>query len=271
MNGSSDTGGASPKLLLTEDRDGRLHADGALPDARASKHYLVKFARGRSRRDAQVLAHEPAYLELARGFGVRCGERLVHEGGALFVPRFDREVRRSKKEPVRRAGLESLYSLMGLVEAGARLSWEAACEAIAAAVDDPAEALIEIVRRDAIAIALGDPDNHGRNTSLIKHPSGGIELSPRYDFAPMFLDPELIKRSTLWRSERPGEPPDFDDVATSLAAHVERERMTAAMRRLGEQLVEAPSAMRALAVDDEIIERCTPHIQKVSDGLRRVH
>lgn len=267
MTGSSDTGGASPKLLLTEDHDGRLHADGALADERAARHLLVKFARGRSRRDAQVLAHEPAYLELARRFGARCGAPLEHDRGALFVPRFDRIV---VPGGVERAGLESLYSLAGVVEPGAPLAWEDACAHVARAVDDPELALIELVRRDALSLALGDPDNHGRNTSLLKAPGGGVGLSPLYDFAPMFLDPELVKRTTVWRSERPGEPPDWRDVASMLERWAPRERLVPAMRELGARLEDATQDMRELDVDEEIVRRCEPWIRQVSAGLREV-
>ncbi len=267
MEGSSDTGGASPKLLLTEDREGRLHADGVLPDTRAARHFIVKFARGRSRRDAQVLAHEPAYLELARRFGVRCGAPLVHDRGALFVPRFDRVV---VAEGIERAGLESLYSLAGIVEPGARLAWESVCADIARAVDDPEDAMMEIVRREALSLAFGDPDNHGRNTSILKAPDGGVTLSPLYDFAPMFLDPELVKRTTLWRSERPGEPPDWRDVAAALEPWVPRERLVPAMRELGAQLEDAARDMRELDVEGELVTRCEPWIRQVSLGLREV-
>lgn len=267
MTGSSDTGGASPKLLLTEDAAGRWHADGALPDERAARHYLVKFARGRTRRDAQVLAHEPAYLELARGVGARCGAPLAHDRGALFVPRFDRIVEAGR---VLRAGLESAYSLLGVVEPGARLAWEDVCASVAAVSSDPVPCVIELVRRDALSLALGDTDNHGRNTSLLKRPEGGVTLSPLYDFAPMFLDPDLVKRSTLWRSERPGDPPDWSDVAASLERWVDRGVLRMAMRDMGERIEALPDAMRALAVDAEILERCTPWIARVARGLKEV-
>lgn len=270
MTGSSDTGGASPKLLLTEDRDGRMHADGALPDALAGKHFIVKFARGRSRRDAQVLAHEPAYLELARRAGAHCGAELVHDRGALFVPRFDRVASRTRRRGemrVERHGLESMYALCGVVVPGARLRWEDVCARVAAVVDDPLESIVEIVRREALSLALGNTDNHGRNTSLVKMADGGITLSPLYDFAPMFLDPELIKRASHWRSEKPGDPPDWRDVADTLGALVDRKRLVREMRALGAWMNTLPREMRRLAVDEEIVTRCAPWAEKVRDGL----
>ena len=184
------------------------------------------------------------------------------------MPRFDRIVGHGKVE---RAGLESMYSLAGVVEPGARLVWEEMLPLFAEATDDPSDVLIEIVRREALALALGDTDNHGRNTSIIKMPDGRVTLSPLYDFAPMYLDPELIKRSTLWRSEKPGEPPDWNDVATALARWIDRGVLRGAMREIGEQLETLGEHMRDLAVDAEIIRFREPFITRVSAGLKAVH
>lgn len=267
MTGSSDTGGASPKLLLTEDRHGRLHADGALPDAHAARHFLVKFPRGRTRNDAQVLAHEPAYLELARRVGVRCGAPLEHDRGALFVPRFDRRVQGDRVE---RFGLESLYALAGIVEPGAAMVWEDVCMMLADVVDDPADTITEIVRREALSLALGNTDNHGRNTSVLKTSDGRVTLSPLYDFAPMFLDPGLVRRSTRWRSEVPGEPPDWTQVADTLSTRLAREELVVSMRELGARITALPDDMRALAVDRDVVRRTEAWIARVGAGLGAV-
>jgi serine/threonine-protein kinase HipA len=144
------------------------------------------------------------------------------------------------------------------------------CAAVAAVVDDREACLVELVRRDALDLAFGNPDNHGRNTSLVKRPDGAITLSPLYDFAPMFLDPDLVKRTTRWRFETPGEPPDWSEVADVLTAWVDRAPLVAAMRTLGELLADAREAMRALGVDDEIIAYCGPRIDAVSGGLKAV-
>lgn len=289
MHGSSDTGGAAPKLLLTEDHDGRLHADGALPDARAAKHYLVKFPRGRTSADARILAHEPAYLELARRHGVRCGEALIHDRGTLFVPRFDRAcvagggslarspygATRQESQPtigsechVERFGLESMYALLDVVEPGAALAWEDVCERVASVVDDPAECVLELARRDALDLAFDNPDNHGRNTSVLKRADGTITLSPLYDFGPMYLDPDLVKRTTRWRFEHPGDPPDWTGVADVLARWADRDLVIATLHELGHQLADARDAMRALDVDEEIVAHCGPRIDAVAAGLK---
>ncbi len=270
MTGSSDTGGASPKLLMTADASGRFHADGALPDARAFRHYIIKFPRGPTREDTAVLANEAPYLEVLRGLGLRCGDALQYTEGTLLVPRFDR---RRVSNLIERCGMESAYSLMGVVEPGAQLVFEDLCVQLERFVDQPRCDLLELVLRDAAALALGNPDNHGRNTSLLKHADGRVELSPVYDFAPMFLDRELITRQTRWRSER-GGPPDWNDVVRNLAkqlpAILPREITAPTLRAFGERLTAAPELMRAAGVDANVIERREPHIRATSAALGAV-
>ena len=54
---------------------------------------------------------------------------------------------------------------------------------------DPAAETVEYVLRDVLNLAMGNPDNHGRNTALQKAPDGWIGLTPLFDFTPMRLDP----------------------------------------------------------------------------------
>lgn len=268
MTGSSDTGGASPKLLLTADADGLLHADGVLPDELAAKHYIVKFPRGRTRRDAQVLANEAPYLELARMLGLRVGEALSYESGALFIPRFDRVV---TERGLLRRGMESMFSLLGEVASGSTLEYENVCAAVAEVSSDPSAELVELVLRDVANLALGNTDNHGRNTSLLKQEDGRVELAPIYDFAPMFLDPELIKRSTRWRSERsPSGMPDWNDVCDALAGLIPREVLAPRLREFSERLHALPGKMLEVGVDREIRQRLERGIHELARALTTV-
>lgn len=268
MTGSTDTSGASPKLLLTEDEQGKLHADGVLPDARARRHFIVKFPRGRTTQDRRVLDNEAPYLEVLRGLGLRCHSPLELVGEALFVPRFDRVPREHGLE---RRGLESAYSILGVVDAGARLAFEDVARAVAGAVDDPERDVVELVLRDAAALALGNPDNHGRNTSLLKHEDGTVELSPVYDFAPMILDPELVKRRTHWRSEPAGGGlPNWSDVRESLREVVPRDVLGPRLRAMGEALDEVEPRMREAGVDEELIVARRPGLHAVARSLKDV-
>lgn len=66
----------------------------------------------------------------------------------------------------------------------------------------PFEDIAEYVKRDIANLALGNSDNHGRNTAMGKYEDGSIGLTPLYDFAPMKLAPETVMRSTNWECMR---------------------------------------------------------------------
>ena len=78
--------------------------------------------------------------------------------------------------------------------------------ALARYATEPAEELRELLLRDVLDVALGNTDNHARNTAVLKRTDGVIELTPLYDFAPMVLDPQGIARVCRWRDEEDGFP-----------------------------------------------------------------
>jgi len=206
--GSSDVQGEAPKLLLTQDADGLFHADGALPDHQAKRHWLVKYSRSRTDRERQILRNECAYLHLAHSFGVKVHDiEGVHlsQNLALFVPRFDREC--TPEHTVNRFGLESFASAAGRAEFGFNANHEDHCALLLAFSSSPTEDIIEYVQRDVLNVCMGNTDNHARNHAFRKKP-GEVRLSPLYDFAPMFFSEEGIARSVRWsrEKERMGQP-----------------------------------------------------------------
>ena len=58
------------------------------------------------------------------------------------------------------------------------------------------------MRRDVLNVALGNRDNHLRNTALQRFEDGTIRLTPLFDFAPMMLHPDGIARSSRWEGEQ---------------------------------------------------------------------
>ncbi len=266
--GASSVQGASPKFLLVQDHNGRWHAEGALEDAKVSQHWLVKFPRGRKAADRTVLKNEAPYYEVARSFGVRTGTTLEYQDDALFIRRFDRPVINGN---VDRYGMESIASLCGINTFGTRMNNGDICRAICRHVSNPQTELLEYIRRDILNLALGNTDNHGRNTAILKKPDGSVELSPLFDFAPMFLDPEGIPRMARWDNETPGVMPDFEQIVASVAERV----ITPAELRtwLAKEAVRAqqlPETMRACGVDNEIVEKMTRRISELEKGLREV-
>lgn len=215
MGGATGAGGEAPKLLLTEDAQGKLHADAVLADDQARRHWLVKFARGQATaRDRDILRTEYHYYRAVRALGLNtiALDGLALEEGekpSLWLPRFDRRV---SAAGVERIALESIYSLCGNTQPGSYLIHEEVVERLvelwelAGQGHEVAELVFEYVRRDLLNRILGNSDNHGRNLSVLRH-ADRLELAPIYDLAPMVLDPEGISRSTKWRGEQAGSPP----------------------------------------------------------------
>ena len=267
ISGSSGAGGDSPKLLLREDLDGRWHADGALPDERTRSCWIVKFPRTRADpTDRLVLRAEAAYHRVAQRLGVRAHGRVEWGADCLFIERFDRVVAGGA---VKRLGLESLSSLVGVAEFGVPIRKERLAAAISQFVSDPRPELHEFLLRDVLDVALGNTDNHGRNTSVLKHEDGKIALSPIYDFAPMFLDRGGIARVSRWSGD--DGFPDWGTAADALAAHglngVETRRW---LRELAGTVRELPGVMRACEAPDAVIADCEGRIRRVSESLDSV-
>ena len=261
--GASDVQGVAPKLLLVQDRLGAWHAEGRLADEDVQSHWLVKRPRGDRAADRKVLRNEAAYMRVADQLGLEVYAELEWEEDNLFVPRFDRCVRDGA---VDRYGMESLYSAAGVAEYGARVPHEALCDAIEAYCTEPEADLLEYIKRDVVNVVLGNKDNHGRNTALLRYETGVVKLAPLFDFAPMYLDPEGIARVCRWSgdAETAGDPV----WGKVLELFPDREEaMQTALRDFGHRLQQLPDIMRDDGVDDDIIEQRGRSIEKHTQQL----
>jgi serine/threonine-protein kinase HipA len=199
VEGATGAGGEAPKLLLVEDEAGSFYLEGTLEEARIAQHWLVKFPRGRMLSDDEdILRAEAVFYDVLAELGVDTikGARL-QEGRkpALWLPRFDRVIGNGH---IQRCGVESVYSLMGMVGDGARLQHTDVLSRLNGFLDtDSDDLLVEYLLRDVINTAIGNTDNHGRNTAILKR-DGIINLAPAFDLAPMVLDRETVARSTVW-------------------------------------------------------------------------
>lgn len=263
--GASSVQGEAPKYLLVEDQVGMFHAEGALSDEKAKNFWLVKFPRGRrtDERNQQVLRNEAPYLEVARKFGIRTAQPLVYEDHLLFVPRFDRKVSSGRVE---RLGMHSLYTVANIAEFGVTVRHEIFCRALAKVVVDPIQELREYIRRDILNLALRNTDNHGRNTAVLKK-RDQVRLSPLFDFAPMFLDPEGIGRIIRWKDEQPGNQPEWAAISVKLKHIMDPIETRTWLACLGEDVKRLPETMQNCHVDDVIIQRLAGWIDQVSAGL----
>lgn len=201
--GSSGVQGEWPKLLLTRADDGLLYLDHTLPDERAREHFIVKFERGRNERLSQVLRHEAVYMDLAKRLGLRVHGPLLLRERALFIPRFDRRIHGAGVE---RLAQESIATLTGTAGFGVVPSHDEVCFQLVRRCTDPHAEVLEYLRRDVSNLALGNKDNHARNTALQRDLVGHIGLTPLYDFAPMYLHPDGIARRIRWQGNDAGRP-----------------------------------------------------------------
>lgn len=221
--GSSGVQGEWPKVLLTRAQDGLLYLDHTLPDEHAVEHYIVKFGRGTDARMASILRHEACYMDIARLLGLRIYAPLVLRERALFIPRFDRQV---SDGMVIRLAQESIATLTGMPGFEAVPSHDRVCLDLIRHCTNPQDEVLEYLKRDVANLALGNKDNHARNTALQRNFHGHIALTPLYDFAPMYLHPDGIARRIRWEGNDGGQPDWVRvlDRVCELGEEVQRER-----------------------------------------------
>ena len=272
-SGSSGVQGAWPKLLMTRNAAGRWLPDPMVPDDEASDHAILKWVSDRAEVTGLILTAEAPYLELARAFGLRCARPLMHRQGTLLIPRFDRVVDAGR---VVRLGQESLISAAGVAAFGHQTSHDVYLAVIKDCCDDPASEVTEYLLRDVLNLALGNPDNHGRNTALQKTADGGVRLTPLYDFCPMRLDPSGIARSTTWKCMKPlvgpsrDLNPDWEIVCRVAAADVpglEAEALMAMLASKADCLRRMPERARDIGVPDAVIAGAMGFCDRHADAL----
>lgn len=265
--GTSGVQGVAPKYLLTKAKDGLWYADGVLDDHEAVKHYLVKLPRGSDITDKEILKNEAAYLLVAKKMGLSVTQLATHHNDMLFVPRFDRRVDHSG---VIRLHQESVASLIGLVGYDTNPTQNAALIALRSYTSNPLQSTIEFLKRDILNLAMGNTDNHARNTA-IQIVSGSIQLAPLFDFAPMYKDKEGIARAMRWRNADKVELTNWVDIIASLSIPepelaVVRQELTI----FGEKLQKLEDVMKDTGVSDDIIEFKYQSIKKQRDQLSEI-
>lgn len=206
IGGATGAGGEAPKLLMTQDNTGLLYPDAVLKDELAPEHWFIKFPRNRSSTvDKDILRSEYHYYRALNTLGipsVASPKMSLEEADkpSLWLERFDRSV---APTAVARAAVESIYSLAQVTTPGSYLNHVDVIFLLSqlwAEVDqsDAIQSLVnEYVRRDLLNSILGNSDNHGRNTAIIRA-ADGLRLAPIYDLAPMVMDEEGITRTTKW-------------------------------------------------------------------------
>lgn len=270
VGGTSGVQGESPKFLLNEADDGLFYVDAALADERVRQHWLVKYPRTTRREtDVTIVRNEACYHAVATRLGLATHGRVTLDGDALFIPRFDRAC---TSRGVERRGQESLAAVAGIAAFGRYPQHQALVEGLARHVTSPAMAVAEYVARDAVGLALGNTDNHYRNTALTKTEDGTVSIAPLFDFAPMFLEQDGLPRVTRWgESLERGHSVDWGGVIATLPLDAEgRDSVCERLRALREAMREMPNLLRAEGVDAYVIERRAVAIDTVAKDLGKL-
>lgn len=273
--GSSGVQGEWPKLLLTRGHDGLLYLDHTLPDEQAQAHYIVKFSRGSDEQLAQILRHEPVYMDLARHLGLQVFAplTLARRGGGrvLFIPRFDRRVDAGGQ--VIRLAQESIASLTGRSGFDGVPSHDEVCRQLVAHCTDPQAQVLEYLRRDVANIALGNKDNHARNTALQRDWNGNVSLSPLFDFAPMYLHPDGIARRIRWEGNDGGQP-DWrrvsETVCTQAGTVLSPDALLRGLQAMAEPLACIAERGRHLGLEPDVHAHLQPGLAAMADRLSRL-
>lgn len=268
-SGSSGLQGEWPKVSMTQANDGLYYPDSFVSDEEAVRHVIVKLVRSNEPVDRLILEGEALYSRIAQEIGLNVSEPSTYAEGVLIIPRFDRK----KREGVGtiRVGQESLVSAIGVADFGHVGTHEAYIDVLRQYSADPFSDVVEYLKRDIANLALGNPDNHGRNSAFSKHPDGTIRLSPLFDFAPMRLAKEGIVRSTRWammRDHGRDHLPDWKRIGAELMPDpAEQNALAAELSALAERLRQAPAIAKDLGASPEILERAMGRCTEITDNV----
>jgi len=268
-SGSSGLQGEWPKVSMTQANDGLFYPDSFVADDEAMRHVIVKLVRSNEPVDRLILEGEALYSRIAQEIGLNVSEPSTYAEGVLIIPRFDRK----KKEGggTVRLGQESLVSAIGVADFGHVGTHEAYIDVLRQYSANPFSDIVEYLKRDIANLALGNPDNHGRNSALSKHQNGTIRLSALFDFAPMRLAKEGIVRSTRWAMMRDGgrdHLPDWKRICAELMLDpAEHKALAAALSEFAEHLRLSPAMAKNMAAAPQVLERAMGRCIEIADSV----
>ncbi|CAI8844505.1 serine/threonine-protein kinase HipA [Pseudomonas sp. IT-347P] len=287
IGGATGAGGEAPKLLLAENKDGLLYPDAVLNDGEVRQHWFVKFSRSKgSLTDQDILRSEFHYYKALQKLGIEtvAGEGVALEEAnkpSLWMQRFDRKVSDGE---VSRLAVESIYSLAQVTTPGSAMNHMEVIRMLAGLWRKAGQAsqipalVTDYLRRDLINKILGNSDNHGRNTAIIRQ-ANNFRLAPIYDLAPMVMDDEGVTRTTKWprELERAGDV-DWRGVCCALADIAEPDdplatlcEASALFERLREdvqRLAALPDILTASGLPDRTMNHPGVHLKNLEQRLK---
>ncbi|MBR0822408.1 HipA domain-containing protein [Bradyrhizobium liaoningense] len=270
-SGSNGLQGDWPKVALTQSTDGLWYPNSMVEDGEARVHVIAKLLRSGEATDQRILEAEAGYSKVAKDFGLNVEGVGTYGDGVLIIPRFDRLV---TGQGLVRFGQESLISAIGVAEFAPRGRHETYLAMIQRVSADPLQDTIEYLLRDILNLAMGNPDNHGRNTALRKFPDGSVRLAPLFDFAPMRIDASSIPRATIWECMRLSNQdtnPDWRVVCEAVARpDVPAETLMEALAAKEDLLRALPELARRHDVPETVVEHVIVKHEKMADGVAKL-
>lgn len=140
-------------------------------------------------------------MKIARYLGLRVFKDLELHQKTLFIPRFDRQIINSKVERIAQESLASLSCKAGF---GIKMMHNQICTLLMECCSSPKAEIFEYLKCDIANVALGNKDNRTLNTAIQRLNNGTIQLTPLFDFSPMWLHPDGIARTTRWEKDDHG-------------------------------------------------------------------
>lgn len=263
--GTTGVQGAAPKFLLTQNKDGLWFADSALPDDQAANHWLVKLPRGKTQADITVINLEAKYYQVAKDCGIRTQGQCYVRNDMLFFERFDRQVVNGNTV---RMHQESLQSVAGITGFPGGVSQFTLANALVKHATYPEVELAEFIKRDLLNKAMGNTDNHGRNTAMQITQDGVVQLTPLYDFAPMYLDPEMIPRSCRWILDGV-EYEKIDDILEHIdTSDPVKQSVRDELSRFSQRLNQLEAIMQTHEVDADVIQR---RLKSIENAIKAIN
>jgi serine/threonine-protein kinase HipA len=263
--GTTGVQGVAPKFLLATDPQGQWFADLALADSQAHAHWLLKLPRGRAEDDRAVLRNEAPYLRVAQACGLRVHAAPMLKGELLFLRRFDRVV---NETGLHRLPQESLASVIGMTGPTQGVAQNALLAGLRRVASDPLAETIEYAKRDVLNLALRNTDNHARNSAVQTTLDGRVQLTPLFDFAPMFKDSEVIARSCHWEdAQRVRQKTWLSALQTLQIPDNECGALATALYGFAETVAAIPTVARDEGVEPDILEQCRRTIDLQAEQL----
>jgi len=122
--------------------------------------------------------------------------------------------------------------------------------------------------RDVLNLAMRNTDNHARNTAVQRLPGGTVQLAPLFDFAPMFLDPEIIPRSCHWQASGGKVQRAWTEIVEGLEVDdSERSAIAEALHRFAPRVAALPEIAKDCGVEARVIDACRMTIDAQAQQL----